>query len=376
MIIEHIYWSALVFIFYTYIGYLLLLRIILEFKNHPVNKGDIVTNVSIIITAYNEEKRIKEKIENTLRQNYRQDKLEIIIASDCSTDDTDNIIKSYQSTGVQLVRVHERKGKEYAQKQAVDIANGDIFIFTDVSTTLDVSAIYNIVKNFNDPTVGCVSSVDRFIDREGNISGEGAYVRYEMFLRKLESNISTLVGLSGSFFAARKEVCHPWATDIPSDFNTLLNAVKKGYRGVSDSESIGYYHDILDKKKEFSRKVRTVTRGIKVFMKNLSVLNIYKYGIFSLQIFSHKLCRWLVPYALLIVLVSNAFLIDSSIYYLIFFWLQAIFYCLAAVGISTGSNKKILKFPSYFVLVNLSIFIAWLKYFKGEHYTKWEPSTR
>jgi len=376
MIIEHIYWSALVFIFYTYIGYLLLLRIILEFKNHPVNKGDIVTNVSIIITAYNEEKRIKEKIENTLRQNYRQDKLEIIIASDCSTDDTDNIIKSYQSTGVQLVRVHERKGKEYAQKQAVDIANGDIFIFTDVSTTLDVSAIYNIVKNFNDPTVGCVSSVDRFIDREGNISGEGAYVRYEMFLRKLESNISTLVGLSGSFFAARKEVCHPWATDIPSDFNTLLNAVKKGYRGVSDSESIGYYHDILDKKKEFSRKVRTVTRGIKVFMKNLSVLNIYKYGIFSLQIFSHKLCRWLVPYALLIVLVSNAFLIDSSIYYLIFFGLQAIFYCLAAVGISTGSNKKILKFPSYFVLVNLSIFIAWLKYFKGEHYTKWEPSTR
>lgn len=361
------------------------------FRNHNVKKGGITPSVSFIITAYNEEKRIREKIENTLAQGYPKDKLEIIIASDCSTDRTDDIVKSFmpdKSYNIRLVRAQERKGKEAAQKLAVENAGGEILIFSDVATILKPDGISNIVKNFNDSTVGCVSSEDRFIDPDGKVSGEGAYVKYEMFLRNLETKVNTLVGLSGSFFAARKEVCNDWASDLQSDFNTLLNSVKIGLRGVSDPDSIGYYKNIADAKKEFDRKVRTVLRGISVFMKSLPLLNPFKYGLFSWQLFSHKLCRWLVPFAMIIAFLSNFFLIldfflaststlASGIYFYAFIF-QAVFYVLAFGGIwgNRFIGKNFLKIPSFFVLVNLSILNAWIRYLRGDRLIAWEPSKR
>jgi glycosyltransferase involved in cell wall biosynthesis len=373
---QTVFWFSIIFIFYVYLGYPFLLAILFFLRNRPVRKGNVYFRVSFIITAYNEEKRIGEKIENTLKQNYPGEKLEIIVASDCSADGTDMIVKSYESQGVKLVRATERKGKENAQKFAVDIASGEILIFSDVATFLKSDGVLNIVKNFNDSTVGCVSSIDRFIDKDGNISGEGAYVTYEMMLRKLESRVNTLVGLSGSFFAARKDVCHPWATDLQSDFNTLINAIKKGYRGVSDSESIGYYPDLSDEKKEFFRKVRTVVRGIRVFMKSFTMLNPFQYGLFSWQFISHKLCRWIVPFALLFALLSNALIVGFSNYYLYFFVLQTFFYIAAILGLCTHSKILILKIPLFFVMVNLSILLAWYKILKGEYFIKWEPSIR
>ncbi|MBI5180235.1 MAG: glycosyltransferase family 2 protein [Nitrospirae bacterium] len=401
MLIELFFLFSIFFILYAYFGYPLILMAISLFRNQNVKKGDITPMAAFIITAYNEEKRIREKIENTLKQDYPKDKLEIIIASDCSSDKTDEIIKSYQAQGVKLVRALERRGKENAQRYAVDTAAGDILIFSDVATILKPDGISNIVKNFNDPTVGCVSSEDRFIDSDGKISGEGAYVRYEMFLRNLETKVNTLVGLSGSFFAARKEVCRNWASDLQSDFNTLLNSVKIGLRGVSDPESIGYYKNIANEKKEFDRKVRTVIRGIAVFMKSLPMLNPFKYGFFSWQLFSHKLCRWLVPFAMIIAFLSNFFLILNSFLtsastlssisssastfdiYLYTFLLQLVFYSLAILGIyikystlASTLTSNLLKIPSFFVLVNLSILNAWYRYLKGERLIAWEPSKR
>jgi cellulose synthase/poly-beta-1,6-N-acetylglucosamine synthase-like glycosyltransferase len=376
--VEIIFWFSLSFIFYAYFGYPSILMLISLFRNHPVNKGDITPEVSFIITAFNEEKRIKEKIENTLNQDYPKEILEIIIASDYSTDGTDEIVKSYQSQGVKLVRAPERKGKENAQKYAVGSASGEILIFSDVATILQKDGVSNIVKNFHDPTVGCVSSEDKFIDEEGKISGEGAYVRYEMLLRNLETKVSTLVGLSGSFFAARKEVCRDWAIDLQSDFNTLLNSVKMGLRGVSDPESIGYYRNIADEKKEFERKIRTVLRGISVFMKSLQLLNPLRYGLFSWQFFSHKLCRWLVPFAMIVIFFSNAILFPHSRVYLFAFIVQSAFYLIAMGGIWTNLfvTKQFLNIPSFFVLVNLSILHAWFRYFKGEQIVTWNPSER
>jgi hypothetical protein len=283
-----------------------------------------------------------------------------------------------------MVRAPKGKGKENAQKYAVDRATGEILIFSDVATILQEDGVSNIVKNFDDPTVGCVSSVDKFINKDGKISGEGAYVKYEMILRGLETRVNTLVGLSGSFFAARKEVCRIWAVDLQSDFNTLLNSVKFGLRGVSDPESIGYYRNITDENKEFERKVRTVLRGISVLMKSVSMLNPFKYGLFSWQIFSHKLCRWLVPFAMIVAFVSNVFLIatsysispPTSILYVCAFISQLIFYVVAILGIYKSFTKNFLKIPSFFVLVNLSILYAWFRYFKGEQLVRWNPSER
>ncbi len=387
--IEVIFWISLFMIFYAYFGYPLVLMIISSFHEKKVEKGAISPKVSFIITAFNEEQKIRDKLENSLQLDYPSESLEIIVASDCSTDKTDDIVKEYNRKGVRLVRAHVRKGKEYAQKLAVSEASGDILVFSDVSTILENDALKNIVSNFYDKTVGCVSSVDKFINPDGSISGEGAYVRYEMFLRSLESRINTLVGLSGSFFAARKEVCSNWAEDLQSDFNTLLNSVKAGLRGISDPETIGYYRNIQDEKKEFNRKVRTVLRGISVLMRNLSLLNPFKYGLFSWQLFSHKLCRWLVPFFLIIAFISNAVLAlwTSSLFLKILFIMQLCFYSLALFYVifftrsgpavsKSSSLANVLKIPYYFVTVNASIFLAWIKYFKGERAIFWEPSKR
>jgi len=406
-------------IFYAYFGYPLCLLIISLFKNptnlYPVkcpilfnwgNKplareihdsdsgahctGPTNPSVSLIITAYNEEKRIKEKIENTINHDYPKEKLEIIIASDCSSDKTDEIVKSFKDKDVKLVRAPERKGKENAQKHAIDASNGEILVFSDVATILKPDAISNIVKNFNDPSIGCVSSEDKFIDLDGNVSGEGTYVKYEMLLRTLESKVNTLVGLSGSFFAARREVCENWAIDLQSDFNTLLNSVKSGLKGILDPRSIGYYKNISDEKKEFDRKVRTVLRGISVLMRNLSLLNPIKYGLFSWQLFSHKLCRWLIPFFLILVFLSNAILMFSSIFFFCVFVMQIAYYSLVIFCFQKETRNpqpvtrnddndnfsSVLKIPYFFITVNVSIFVAWFKYFKGDRATFWEPSER
>jgi cellulose synthase/poly-beta-1,6-N-acetylglucosamine synthase-like glycosyltransferase len=320
---------------------------------------------------------MREKLENTLELEYPRDQLEIIVASDCSTDQTDAIVTSYESRGVRLVRAPQRNGKEAAQKLAVQASSGEILVFSDVATILSANAIRNIVKNFADPTVGCVSSVDKIIDAEGTISGEVAYVRYEMLLRDLETRANTLVGLSGSFFAARRKVCQNWQPDLQSDFNTLLNTVQLGLRGVSDPETVGYYKTIADETKEYDRKVRTVVRGITVFVKSLPMLNPIRYGFFPWQLVSHKLCRWLVPFAMMAVLLSNVTLTTSPLY-LGFFILQCVAYGIALQAIWTKrfSEHPLLKLATYLVVVNLSILNAWWRYFRGERVVRWNPSER
>ena len=252
-------------------------------------------------------------------------------------------------------------------------------MFSDVATILSEDAITNIVKNFHDPTVGCVSSVDRFLDKDGRISGEGAYVRYEMFLRSLETRVNSLVGLSGSFFAARSAVCkQAWSEDLQSDFNTVLNSMRVGLRGVADPDSIGYYKNIADERKEFDRKVRTVLRGISVFMKSLVLVNPVRYPIFAWQLMSHKLCRWLVPFAMLSALASNAILAISSGGYRTLLALQIVFYSVALGGLLCRPLQRspLVKLPAFFLLVNASIFKAWIRYWSGERLVAWEPSRR
>jgi hypothetical protein len=216
------------------------------------------------------------------------------------------------------------------------------------------------------------------MDAEGKVSGEGAYVRYEMLLRTLETKVNTLVGLSGSFFAARRQVCAPWAADLQSDFNTLLNSMRHGLRGVSDPDSVGYYKNLTDETKEYQRKVRTVLRGIAVLMRSLPMLNPMKYGLFAWQLFSHKLCRWLVPFAMIAMLISNAILAMGSYVYRLLLGAQLVFYMVAVFyrWLKWMPDKDVFRLPSFFVIVNLSILDAWYRYFRGDRIFRWEPSKR
>ena len=373
---EITFWCSVALVLYAYLGYPCALMALSFFRDRPVKKaetGDQPPRVSFIITARNEEARIREKIENTLGQDYPPAALEIIVASDCSTDRTDDIVSEY-SGRVRLVRAAERRGKEAAQQLALQSASGEILIFSDVATALASDGVSGMVASFADPTVGCVSSVDRFVDAGGRVSGEGAYVRYEMFLRGLESRVNGLVGLSGSFFAARREVCRRWAADRQSDFNTLLNAVEMGLRGVLDVRTAGYYRDIADGRRELERKVRTVVRGMFVLATNARMLNPLRYGLFAWQLASHKLCRWLVPLAMIGAAASNVLLASGSPFYGAILLLQGGFYAAALAGLWTGA--PILRIPAYLFLANLGVLMAWLRFTRGERIAMWSPSER
>ncbi|HEV3138987.1 MAG TPA: glycosyltransferase [Vicinamibacterales bacterium] len=366
------FWISTALVFFAYAGYPIVLLLVTRLRSKPIARRRIFPKVTFVITAHNEARRLRQKLENTVAQDYPASLLEIIVASDCSTDGTDDIARSFGGR-VRLVRARERRGKEAAQQIAVEAASGDVLVFSDVATAIALDGISSIVANFADPSVGCVSSVDRFVDADGRTSGEGAYVRYEMFLRTLETRVNSLVGLSGSFFAARREVCRRWAADRQSDFSTLLNAVELGYRGVLDPDTAGYYRNIADDRRESARKVRTVVRGLAVLARNWRMLNPFRYGMFAWQLASHKLCRWLVPFAMIAAFASNAALLASP-FYRAAFAAQIAFYGAAIVGLWTGADA--LRIPAYFVRSNLAILIAWLHFARGERMTSWTPSDR
>jgi len=372
-----LFWASIVCIVYTYFGYPLALYLMALSRRQEVRADpDYLPKVTLIVTVHNEQDRVEGKIINTLGIDYPRDRLEVIFASDASEDATDAIVQSHGHEGITLVRSPGRGGKENAQKLAIDHARGDIIVFSDVATMLEPDGIRKIVAAFADPGIGCVSSEDRFVNPDGSLSGEGAYVRYEMFLRSLESRINSVVGLSGSFFAARREVCRNWPTNLPSDFNTLLNSVRAGLRGVSDSASVGIYANIRDEQGEFDRKVRTITRGISALMANLELLDPSRYGIFSWQLFSHKLMRWCVPWFLAVAFCANlALAVKGRRIYRLAFLAQCALYALGTMDV-TKIRGGALKIPYYFLQVNKAIAVAWLKYFKGERFVTWSPSKR
>jgi cellulose synthase/poly-beta-1,6-N-acetylglucosamine synthase-like glycosyltransferase len=375
---EWLFWSFLSLILYTYFGYPALLFLISSFRKRPVKKEDITPSVSIIIAVHNEEKNIKKKIENTLSLDYPREKLEIIIVSDCSTDSTDQIVRQFEKDGVRFFSLKERKGKHYAQAEGIDQARGEILAFTDAAAMLEKNALLNLAKNFADPKVGCVTSEDRILSQKGVKKEEGTYVKFEMMLRRLESQCHSLVGLSGSFFAVRKRLGQKWPLKYSSDFILALRSVTLGYRAVNDSTSIHYYSAVPSSKGEFRRKVRTIGLGLTILFRHLEVLNVFHFGFFSFEIFSHKLCRWLVPFFLLLVFLTDLSLVNKSQFYLYFLIAQILFYSMAGLAFLFPSLNKIRIFaiPSFFCLVNFSILVAWFQTIGGKKHFVWEPSQR
>jgi glycosyltransferase involved in cell wall biosynthesis len=334
--------------------------------------------MTLIVTAHNEAHRIRDKLENCLGLDYPPERREILVASDASDDGTDQIAAEYADRGVRVVRAAERRGKEWAQLLAVRAAQGEILVFSDVATMIAPDALRRLAADFADPGVGAVSSEDRFVAPDGRIVGEGLYVRYEMWLRRLESGASGLVGLSGSFFAARREVCQDWDVLAPSDFNTALNSVRKGYVAISDPELLGYYPAIKDESREYQRKLRTVLRGITGLMRQPAVLNPLRFGFFSVQVCSHKLMRWLVPWFLLLLLGTSIGLAAGHWFYSLALAGQCAFYLLVVGGAASARLRRhsLVKVPYFFVQVNVAIAHALVAFLCGKRITVWQPSKR
>lgn len=376
--IEAFFWLWLLLGVYSYFVYPLLLAFLHALLRRPARQPDSTAPLSLtmIVTAYNEQARIRAKIDNTLALEFPG--LEMIVASDCSSDATDSIVGEYADRGVRLVRAPERLGKENAQLHAIRAARGDVIVFSDVATQIPPDALRKLSEYFRDPAVGAVSSEDRFITAEGKVAGEGAYVRYEMWLRRMESSLAGLVGLSGSFFAARKSVCAEWDIHSPSDFNTALNCARHGLRAVTAPDVLGYYKDLADPQKEYQRKVRTVLRGMTAIVRHADVLNGFRYGLFAWQVWSHKIMRWLVPWFLLLLLLTNLLLLGTRPIYSLMLAGQLVFYgaALLAHWSESAKNNGIVRIIYFFVQVNVAVADASRRLLTGKRMTTWQPSAR
>lgn len=365
---------------YSYFLYPLILMIIprQSLKNPPQEGVGGFPYISLIITVHNEEHRIREKLENSLALDYPHDCLEIIVASDFSVDATDSIVESYAAQNIHLVRADKRKGKEYAQLCAIREASGAILVFSDVATVIPVDALHALVAAFVDERVGALSSEDHFISNDGRVAGEGAYVKYEMWLRRLESDRAGLVGLSGSFFAARREVCEEWDIYSPSDFNTALNCAKKGLVAVTSPDVVGIYQDIKDPGFEYIRKVRTVIRGVTAVVRHPEVLNPMKMGMFSFQVWSHKIMRWAVPWFMLVLAILTLLLQSRDGIFQAALIAQLLFYGVALLGWLSvrARDYSIVRIIFFFVQTNLALAKAVLSFLMGNRMNVWTPSRR
>lgn len=374
-----VFWLGGFLAVYSYVLYPLLLAL-LQRRAPPATAAQAggKPTITVIITARNEQARIAEKLDNTTALQYPGGDFNIIVASDASTDATDDIVGRYAAQRVRLVRASENKGKEHAQWLAIQAADGQILVFTDTATRLNPDALTLLAENFSNPQIGAVSSEDELVSADGSVRGEGAYVRYEMALRRMESRTAGLVGLSGSCFAVRKSVCAGWRTDTPSDITTALLCAKAGLRAVSDERVKGRYQDLKDESKEFARKKRTIIRGMTAVWELREALNPFRYGMFSIQVWSHKILRWLAPVGMVLALVSSALLARYSAFYLTLCVLQLGAYAAAwLAGMSSAARGIMpLRIALYFVVANLATAAALWDFLRGVRIVTWSPSQR
>jgi glycosyltransferase involved in cell wall biosynthesis len=371
-----VFWWAAIFLIYTFAGYPLVLWLVSLWRRRPYQREAIQPKVSLIIAAHNEAPVIRRKILNCLDLTYPKDKYEIVVASDGSDDGTIEIVRSFSPQGVKLIEIPDRHGKQYAQMLARDASRGEILVFTDVGVELEPAGLQTIVSNFADPSIGCVSSEDQVIKGRG--VGERSYVQLEMWLRRLESRIGSVVTASGSFFAARRTVCEVWHTDQTSDFFAPLNAVSQGLRAVVDIESIGRYGLAHSERDELHRKVRTIVNGLHVFFSHGDLLNPFRHGLFSWQLISHKLFRWLTPSAMLLLLISNLFLWTTNGFYRMCLVLQGGLYGIGLVALTASRFPRWIpiKLAGYFLLGNAATLMAWFYFLSGEKFVTWRPTQR
>ena len=341
------------------------------FKNKAIKKDEnLFPYTSLIISAYNEEKIIREKIKNALELYYPKEKLEIIVASE-SNDKTNTIVQEYERDGVLLYSYEKRQGKTAVLYQTVPDARGDIIVFSDADVMYQKDAIKKLVRNFADSSIGVVSGRLVYINPQGTIAGEGegVYWNYEMLLKRLSSKISSVIGASGSIYAIRKELYFPLDMNRGDDFEIPAMIAIKGYRSILEEEALAYAEASDSSEDEFKRKVRIVSWFIKsgLILIKKAVKN--KRWLIVFQILSHKFSRWFMPIWLILLLISNLLLFNTGLLLKYFFIMQISFYLIALYGgVCERRNiniKPVLSIPYFFVVVNYATFCGIWKSITG-----------
>jgi cellulose synthase/poly-beta-1,6-N-acetylglucosamine synthase-like glycosyltransferase len=376
--VEVIFWLSVAAVAYAYVGYPLLLSLLSKIRPKPVHSADWTPSVSVIIAAYNEERDLAAKLENTLALDYPKSHLEIIVTSDCSSDRTDEIAQSFASRGVRLHRQPERHGKTAAQNAAVNIARGDIIIFSDATTHYQPDIVRLLTPSFADQSIGCATGRVIYQDEKSSSVGAGtqSYWNYEFFLKRHESNVCSLIGVCGCMYAVRKSAYVPLYNDACSDFIIATTMVEQGLRAVYVPEAVCMEEPNRQAKRELAARVRIINQTFSDLWRNRSVLNPFRSGFYAVQLWSHKIMRYLVPVFLIAIFITTGFLAPRSAFYALLFVGQVAFYFAALVSAlleKLGLSVRLLALPQYFVITNLASLIAFVKFVSGESYTRWEP---
>ncbi|WP_282125508.1 glycosyltransferase family 2 protein [Marinifilum flexuosum] len=391
--IEILFWVALFIIFYSYLGYGILLFLVIKLrrlfgiKKKFTGNEDYEPEVTLFVAAYNEKDYVDEKVKNSFSLNYPKEKVKHVWVTDGSDDGTPDLLRKYD--GVEVYHEDARGGKIGAMNRGMKFVKTPIVIFSDGNTNLGEDSIQEIVNLFKDPKVGCVSGEKRIYQKGADAAagaGEGLYWKYESTLKKWDAEWYSVVGAAGELFAIRTELWQEVEKDtLLDDFIISLRVAMSGYTIQYNPNAYAIETASANVKEELKRKVRISAGGIQSVVRLSPLLNPFKYGTLSFQYISHRVLRWtLTPLLLLFILplnftlAYNAGMNSENIYTLLFFG-QVAFYSAALIGWFLENREikvKVLFIPYYFFIMNLSVYLGFRRYMKGNQSVKWERAKR
>jgi len=374
------FWLSIFLLIYVYGGFSVLVIIVGRLRQRHVRKQEITPTMSLIIAAYNEEESIAARIDNALKLDYPAEALQIIVASDGSDDSTNSIVAGYADSRVQLLEL-PRRGKIHALNDAVKHATGEILVFSDANSMYDAQALRMLSRNFAEAQVGGVAGntiYTKLSKSDSSSQGEDLYWSYDKWLKEMESLTGSIISAHGAIYAIRRELYRPISDSaVTDDFAISTLVIEQGYRLVFESEARAYEPPLPAAEREFRRKVRLMTRGFRSVLLRKALLNPFRYGFYSLELFTHKVLRRLVPCILFVLFVSSVALQSSGMIYVAAAAGQMIFYLLAGFGYVLRGQKlgklKFLYIPFFYCLANFAAFVAMIKVLQGHQIERWQP---
>jgi poly-beta-1,6-N-acetyl-D-glucosamine synthase len=382
--LEISFWIMFGIAFYAYVGYGILLYVLVKIKNLFVRKpnfnNQVLPEVTLLVAAYNESDYVVDKVKNTLAQSYPSEKLKIVFVTDGTTDDSIEKLQSFQQ--VKVYHTVERKGKMAAINRVMPLIKSPITVFTDANAMLNKDAIKSMVEHFVNPKVGVVAGEKQILKVSENNAevGEGLYWKYESFLKKLDSELYSTVGAAGELYAIRTSLFQTLETDtLLDDFVLSLRICSKGFVTAYEPSAKAMETASLNIAEELKRKVRISAGGIQSVLRLRTLLNPFKHGWLTFQYLSHRVLRWtLVPVFLVLMPIVNLFLLDNPLYQLSLFF-QVAFYGLAILGYvfeKKGKKFKALYVPYYFSFMNYAAILGFKRFYSNQQAVTWEKAAR
>ncbi len=379
-----IFWMSVVGVLYAYAFYPVILRI-LTLRSTTGNKEREKTYsipIGVIIPAHNEEAVIGKKINNVLEADYPREQMEIVVVSDCSTDNTDRIVRSYEPEGVRLLRQETRRGKTSGLNWAMEDIKADIVVFTDANAMFPPGLFQRLAQLFADERIGLVTGSTRYqVQEDGAITEvTNIYTKLERTIKLSESRLGSCVGADGAIFAMRRSLYTPLREEDINDLVLPLKVVEIGYRCILDDEIYCLEHSGKDVESEYRRQSRITNRTLRALWQYRRLLNPFRFPLFSWFLFSHKVVRLLVPFFLVAAAASNVLMAFKKPFYVILLIAQAVFYTTAAVNkiFSKPPSEKmttlgrIASLCQAFLIINLAMLSGWRKALFGRKDVTWQ----